>query len=121
MTRPILLIVEETVQRVYRLDADDPDQAELADRLLMNPLEGQRMPFMPPHKPPALLGRRGAKGNRVPFVGVPLPEGGMVHLDPDAEHSVHSSSTLLHLDEAGKPFYQIKAKRTTVERGPVKP
>ena len=41
-------------------------------------------------------------------------------LDPDAEHAVNSMMTLLHLDETGKPFHQLKVKRTTVERGPVK-
>lgn len=119
MTQPVLLIVEETIQRAYKLDADNPDHADLINRVVQAPLEGHEMPYNR-HTPAPLFGRRGNKGNRTPFIGVARPEGGMTRLDPDAEHAVNSMMTLLHLDETGKPFHQLKVKRTTVERGPVK-
>lgn len=119
MTQPVLLIVEETIQRAYKLDADNPAHADLLNRVLTHPLEGSRMPF-DRHKPAPLFGRRGLKGNRTPFIGVVGDDGMMKRLDPDAEHGVNSCMTMLHLDEQGKAFHQTKVKRTTVEKGPVK-
>jgi hypothetical protein len=117
MPVPVLLIVEETIQRAYTLDAENPDHADLIDRVMRNPLQGPQM-FDP--KPPALLGKRALKGARTPFIGLPHAKGGMQALDPDAQHAVNTMMTVLHLDERGKPFHQIKIKRTTAERGPVK-
>lgn len=117
MATPVLLIVEETVQRAYKLDAENSDHADLIDRVMRNPLQA---PQAFESKPPALLGKRALKGNRTPFIGLPHAKGGMQSLDPDAQHSVNSMMTVLHLDEDGKPFHQIKIKRTTAERGPVK-
>ena len=119
MSAPVLLIVEETIQRAYRLDASNPDHAELINGVMSNPLEGEAQPIRP-FPPPALLGRRANKGSAMPWIALPGEGGRRERLDPDAEHSVNSMMTLLHLDEGGKPFHQIKFKRTTIERGPVK-
>lgn len=118
MSVPVLLIVEETIQRVYKLDASNPDHAEMINGIMSNPLESEPGPF--PRKTPALLGRRANKGNAMPWITIPSSKGGRERLDPDAEHSVNSMMTLLHLDETGKPFHQTKFKRTTIEKGPCK-
>ncbi|USN15435.1 hypothetical protein KIKIMORA_02890 [Brevundimonas phage vB_BpoS-Kikimora] len=120
MTQPLLLIVEETVQRVYELDGENPHHAALVQRVINAPLERERLPYEPKPKLPPRLGKRATKGNPAPVIGAPNAKGAFEALDPVEAHAVNSMMTLLHLDEGGKPFYQFKVKRTTVERGPVK-
>lgn len=120
MTHPLLLIVEETVQKVYELDGANPHHAEMVQRVINAPLERERMPYEPKPAPSKRLGRRAVKGNPTPVIGAPNAKGVFEALDPVEARAVNSAMTLLHLDEAGKPFYQFKVKRTTVERGPVK-
>lgn len=120
MSNPVVLIVEETIQRAYKLDLDDPAHAELVDRVLNNPLERPAVFAFDRQPPPALLGKRAAKGNRTPWISATNAKGNQERLDPDAEHAVNSMMTLLHVDEKGKAYHQVKVKRTTIERGPVK-
>lgn len=100
------VIVEETVQRVYHLDPENPEHVEFFDRMRVGVITEERFVA-----PAPVLGKRSKKG--APVVDAPKS---VAMLE---ERTVLTGVTLLNRAD-GEPIHETKWTNTTVTSKPIR-
>ena len=108
----VTIIVEETVQRVYQFDPDDPktvETIELLGALMREPPAGRNMSSP---RAPTVLGARARKGGRKAQF--------MEQFAADATWVRTTGFTYIIPDEMGRPSVETKYTTSSITRKPVK-